>query len=254
MPQYVVIGGLLLRILFFDLETTPLTAHTWGLWQQNISLSQLIQSTEVICFGAKWHGEKRTHFASVHHHGRKKMLEDLHALMDEADVIVGWNSKAFDHKHINREFLENGLAPPSPTRDLDLMLACRAKFKFPSYKLDYVAQRLGVGGKVHHTGFQLWLDCMAGKDSAWKLMKKYQIQDVELLVDLYEKLKPWIDAHPNRGVYEDVTTCYVCGNDDLRPRGFSFTNAGKYQRFVCGKCSKWQRGKTIQGSTATTKA
>ena len=46
-----------MRILFFDLETSPMTAHTWGLWQQNVSLSQIVESTEVICFGAQWYGE-----------------------------------------------------------------------------------------------------------------------------------------------------------------------------------------------------
>ncbi len=32
---------------------------------------------------------------------------------------------------------------------------------------------------------------MEGDDKAWAEMKKYQIQDVNLLVDLYEKLLPW---------------------------------------------------------------
>jgi uncharacterized protein YprB with RNaseH-like and TPR domain len=105
-----------MRILFFDLETSPLTAHTWGLWQQNVGLSQLLSSTEVLCFGAQWYGEKKTHFHSVHQDGKEGMLQALHALMDEADVLVGWNSKGFDHKHVNREFLEAGILPPSAAR------------------------------------------------------------------------------------------------------------------------------------------
>jgi DNA polymerase III epsilon subunit-like protein len=111
--------------------------------------------------------------------------------MDEADVLVGWNSAAFDHKHINREFLENGIQPPSPVKDLDLMSVVKANFQFPSNKLDYVAQKLGVGAKVKHSGFKLWLDCMAGNEKAWVEMKKYQIQDVNLLIDLYDLLLPW---------------------------------------------------------------
>jgi uncharacterized protein YprB with RNaseH-like and TPR domain len=119
------------------------------------------------------------------------MLEELHKLMDEADLLVGWNSAAFDHKHINREFIENGMAPPSPTKDLDLMTVTKANFLFPSNKLDYVAQKLGVGAKVKHSGFKLWLRCMEGDNKAWAEMKKYQLQDVNLLVDLYELLLPW---------------------------------------------------------------
>lgn len=180
-----------MKTLFLDIETTPLQVYTWGLWDQNISIDQIIKSTEMLCFGARWLGDKKVIFKSAHHDGKKGMLEELHKLMDEADVLVGWNSAAFDHKHINREFLENKIAPPSPTKDLDLMSVTKANFLFPSNKLDYVAQKLEVGAKVKHSGFKLWLDCMAGDDKAWKEMKKYQIQDVNLLVDLYDILLPW---------------------------------------------------------------
>jgi hypothetical protein len=32
---------------------------------------------------------------------------------------------------------------------------------------------------------------MAGNKKAWEEMKKYQIQDVNLLIDLYDLLLPW---------------------------------------------------------------
>lgn len=180
-----------MKTLLLDIETTPMQVYTWGLWDQNISIDQIIKSTEMLCFGARWLGEKGTTFMSVHHNGKKAMLEKLHQMMDDADLLVGWNSAAFDHKHINREFLENGMTPPAPTKDLDLMTITKANFKFPSNKLDYVAQQLGVGSKVKHSGFKLWLRCMAGEDKAWREMKKYQIQDVTLLVELYDILLPW---------------------------------------------------------------
>jgi len=179
------------KILLLDIETTPMQVYTWGLWDQNIGINQIIKSTEIMCFGAKWLGQKSVTFKSVHHDGKKAMLEELHKLMDEADVLVGWNSAAFDHKHINREFLENEMFPPSPTKDLDLMTITKANFQFPSNKLDYVAQKLGVGAKVKHSGFELWINCMNGDDKAWREMKKYQIQDVQLLDSLYDILLPW---------------------------------------------------------------
>jgi uncharacterized protein YprB with RNaseH-like and TPR domain len=239
------------KILFFDLETSPITAHTWGLWQQNVSINQIIESTEVICFGARWYGQKKVIFKSVHHHGKLEMLKTLHALMDEADVLVGWNSKAFDHKHVNREFVEAGFWPPSPTKDLDLMTVVKSKFKFPSNKLDYVAQTLGVGAKVQHTGFDLWVKCMAGDRKAWSLMRQYQIQDVDLLVDLYEILKPWMGAqHPNTAAYiGKPDACIVCGGNQLVIRGKAITNTGSYKRYQCKDCGKWQRGKTVEDTT-----
>lgn len=183
-----------MKILMLDIETTPLQVYTWGLWDQNIGINQIIKHTEIMCFGAKWLGQKKVTFKSVHHHGKQAMLEELHAMMDKADILVGWNSAAFDHKHIKREFLEAGMEPPSATKDLDLMSVVKSNFLFPSNKLDYVAQKLGVGAKVKHSGFELWIDCMDGKDKAWKEMKSYQIQDVELLDKLYEVLLPWLSG------------------------------------------------------------
>lgn len=180
-----------MKTLYLDIETTPIKAYVWGLWDQNVSIDQIIEPTTMLCFGARWGGTKKVIFKSVHHDGYKVMLEELHALMEEADVLVGWNSAAFDHKHINREFLENGFTPPSPVKDLDLMSIVKANFQFPSNKLDYVAQKLGVGAKVKHSGFKLWINCMAGDPKAWAEMKKYQIQDVNLLIDLYDILLPW---------------------------------------------------------------
>jgi hypothetical protein len=93
------------------------------------------------------------------------------------------------------------------------MKVVRSQFKFPSNKLDYVAQKLGVGAKVQHSGFQLWLDCMAGIPKAWKMMKEYQIQDVNLLLDLYDILLPWIKNHPHVGVSQDKPKgCRNCGS------------------------------------------
>lgn len=42
-----------MRILTLDLETSPNIAHVWGLWQQNVSLNQLMESTQVISWAGK---------------------------------------------------------------------------------------------------------------------------------------------------------------------------------------------------------
>jgi uncharacterized protein YprB with RNaseH-like and TPR domain len=230
-----------MKILFLDIETTPNLAYVWGLWDQNISIGQIVNSTEMLCFGARWYGQKKVIFKSLHHDGKEEMLKEVHRLLDEADVLVGWNSKAFDSKHLKRELLQAGMLPPSPYKEMDLMLAVKSQFKFPSNKLDYVSQTLGVGEKVKHSGFDLWIKCMAGDNKAWVEMKKYQIQDVDLLVDLYEKLKPWIPNHPNVSLSGNVDGCVTCGSTHLQSRGYATTLTGKYQRLQCQSCGKWQR-------------
>jgi hypothetical protein len=241
-----------MKILFLDIETSPNLAYVWGLWDQNIAINQLVETTEMLCFGARWYGEKKVTFRSLHHDGKEEMLKEVHRLLDEADVLVGWNSKAFDSKHLKREFIENDMLPPSPYKEMDLMLTVKAQFKFPSNKLDYVSQKLGVGAKVKHSGFDLWLQCMAGNDKAWKEMKKYQIQDVDLLVSLYEKLKPWITNHPHAALHDGLENgCVVCASPSLQRRGVARTTSGTYQRFQCQSCGKWQRGPISINKTLT---
>lgn len=243
-----------MKVLFLDIETTPMQVYTWGLWDQNIGINQIIKSTEMMCFGARWLGQKKVHFKSVHHHGKQEMLDHLYDLMDQADVLVGWNSAAFDHKHIMREFLEAGMTPPSPTKDLDLMSVVKSNFKFPSNKLDYVSQQLGVGSKVKHSGFDLWLKCMEGDNKAWVEMKKYQIQDVDLLVDLYDILLPWADG-PNIAAYDMLEqACVACGSHNLTENGVSVGTTGAYARFLCEDCGKWSRSTKNIATTDMTNA
>lgn len=240
-----------MKILFLDIETTPINAHTWGLWEQNISLNQIVSSTEMMCFGARWYGSKQVIFRSSFHHGKEEMLKEAHALLDEADVLVGWNSAAFDSKHLKREFLQAGMLPPSPYKELDLMKVVKSQFKFPSNKLEYVASTLGVGSKVKHSGFDLWLGCMAGDRKSWSIMKKYQIQDVDLLVLLYERLKPWISTHPHTPLHseDEAPKCVVCSSSNIQRRGYSYTSTSGYQRYQCQDCGKWMRGtKKVVGS------
>ena len=46
------------KILLLDIETAPNKVYTWGLWNQNIGLSQIIQEGYLLCWGAKWLGKR----------------------------------------------------------------------------------------------------------------------------------------------------------------------------------------------------
>lgn len=231
------------KILTLDIETAPNLAYVWGMFKQNVGLSQLVETGEVISFAAKWHGKKKVLFYSVYHDGKEAMIQAAHDLISEADIVVHYNGKSFDMPWLNREFLLAGLEPPAPYRQVDLLLVVRKQFNFTSNKLDHVAQKLDLGAKTSHTGFQLWLDCMAGKASAWKLMKQYNKHDVALTEKLYDKLLPWINPHPNMGLYNgEVHCCPKCGSKDLQKRGYAYTNASVFQRYACNGCGGWSRG------------
>lgn len=231
-----------MRILIIDIETSPNIADVWGLFNQNISLSQLRESTRMICFAAKWYGKPKVYFYSEFHNGRDEMIQAAHELLDEADVLMYYNGDKFDLPHLNREFLLAGLPPPSPCNSIDLLKTARKKFRFPSNKLAYVSTALGLEGKVSHEGHQLWVKCLAGDAKAWARMRKYNKRDVTLLEELYDRLLPWIPGHPHAGLSGDrPESCPKCGSDKLKRQGHTYTQLGKYQRYRCDNCGTWSR-------------
>ena len=240
-----------MRILLLDIETTPNLAFVWGLWDQNVALNQLVVSTEMLCYAAKWYGESGVYYGSTQNTSTKKMLSGIHKLLDEADAVIHYNGTRFDIPHLNREFIENGYAPPSPYKEIDLLTTAKRKFKFPSNKLEYVSKALGVGSKFKHNGFELWVGCMKGDKDSWKTMEQYNIQDVILLEQVYEKMKPWVKSHANYSLFNATTNavCPKCGGIHLQKRGMYYTLASQYQRYQCKSCGAWSKDNVILNRT-----
>ena len=233
-----------MKILLLDIETSPNTAHVWGLWQQNVSINQLMESSYVLCYAAKWLNSDEMLFDSVQQSKPKAMLKGIHGLLNEADAVVHYNGTKFDIPTLNKEFLLHRYSPPSPYKQIDLLRVVRSQFRFPSNKLDYVAQRLGLGQKHAHEGHELWVKCMNGDKDAWKRMADYNIQDVILLEDLYNTLLPWIKNPPNRNLFNDIQGCPSCGHENLQKRGTAVSSTGTYQRYQCKSCGSWAQGTT----------
>ena len=146
------------RIAVLDIERQ--SAIVDGIWElkQNgfISPNNLIEPARTICLAWKWLGEDKVNFAAEWQTGgHRRMVEKAHAVLDEADYVVGWNSKGFDCKHLRTEFIKAGLFPTSPHRDLDLMVVAKRHFGFMSNRLSYVAQELGAGQKLETGGSDL---------------------------------------------------------------------------------------------------
>jgi len=211
-------------------------------------MNQIVEPGYTLCWAAKWQGKKQVLFDSVYESKPVDMTKRVHGLLDEADVVCHYNGSKFDIPTLNNEFLLNNLSPPSQYKELDLLKTARQRFRFPSNKLDYIAQQLGLGAKTKHMGMDMWRDCMDGCPKAWAVMKKYNKQDVKLLEDLYNILLPWIKTHPNWGLYldNDRPTCRNCGGT-VKKNGLERTTTRTYQRFKCTNCGAPLRGrKTVE--------
>lgn len=235
-----------MKILLLDIETAPNKAYVWGLWDQNIYLDQIEEPGYVLCWAAKWLGDKKIMFNSLHDSSSEDMINEVHTLVDEADVVIHYYGTRFDMPTLNQEFLFWGLNPPSPYKQIDLLKTVKAKFRLPSNKLDYVAQYFKLGAKLPHKGMRLWRGCMAMDPKAWKIMERYNKQDVVLLEKLYDILLPWISNHPNTGLYvdTDIPVCNHCGSTHLQKRGTYHTATMSYQRYQCQGCGSWLKERT----------
>jgi DNA polymerase elongation subunit (family B) len=235
------------RILMLDIETAPHLVAAWGLFDQQIPIDRLLEPGYTLCWAAKWYGEKEIMFSSILD-GRRKMVRSVHKLLSECDAVCHYNGTKFDIPTLNKEFLLLDLKPPPPYKQIDLLQTARSRFRLASNKLDYVAGQLGLGSKVEHKGFDLWLECMAKKPEAWRVMRRYNKHDVTLLERVYDRLLPWIGGHPNISAYMGGVCCPNCGSERAQARGYQVANVKRYQRFQCLSCGKWFRKQRAEKS------
>ncbi len=203
----------------------------------------VIEPSRVLCWAAKWLGKKQITFRTEH---SPDFITKIYDMINKADGIVHYNGKAFDMKHLNREFLLNdpSLPPPSSYINIDLLQTFRTNFAMASNKLEYTSVALGYEGKIQHRGIQLWYDCMDNKASAWREMKEYNVRDVTVLEEMYHDLLPWLQFHPNAGHWAvDGDCCKRCGGRNIKRDGWERTTTVPYQRFRCTDCGTPLKGR-----------
>jgi len=224
------------KILYLDIETRKMTVKTFTLYPKFIPATEIEDPGGMLCWAAKFEGGT----VEYRRQGDPDFLTKLHDMVDEADIIVHYYGSSFDMKHINREFLAAGLDPPSHYQQIDLKKVIKRHFNFPSYKLDYVCQALGIGCKVKHMGSEMWDLCDQGDKKAWRMMEKYNKQDTKLLPALYKRVRPWISNHPNTALYvedPDKPICPTCQSTKVVRKGTQVNKGtGSYERFKCGGC------------------
>jgi RNase_H superfamily len=247
------------KILIADIETAPVMAAVWGLWNNNVGLSMIDKDWFILAFSAKWLGASKVlHFNQAKHQAAGGAVEDdtellgkLWTLLDQADIVVAHNGRKFDIKKINARFIQAGFLPPSPYKIVDTLEIAKRHFAFTSNKLEYIADKINTTyKKLKHTkfpGFELWKQVLLGNRLAWKEMRVYNDYDVLSLEEAYLQLRVWDSQHPNVGVYSpsDDPVCPICGGNHLDKRGFQYTGVGKYQRYVCTDCGAWSKGGSL---------
>lgn len=241
------------EIWTIDIETRPSEVYAWGLRDQNIGINQIIRPGGLLMFAAQKHGNKTVE-ARTEWDGYEDMVGRAWEIYDAADYIVTYNGARFDNKHLRAAWAELGMAPPSPWRDVDLFKTV-GKFNWPSRKLAFVCQKLGVDHKTDPGGFETWDHILRGTEAqqirARRRMVKYCKNDVFITTQLFHRLLPWIDglnvpliSGGNDGdTSGDEATCTRCGGTSIQQRGWAYTTTYRYKRYRCMGCGGWMRDK-----------
>ena len=241
------------KVLFLDIETSPILAHVWKLFDNDVALNQVERDWEILSWAAKWQGDDNSKILVADQYeldclgNDRPLVKLLHRLLKKADIIITHNGIRFDQKKINARFAFYGLAPLKHYRHIDTFQIAKKHFGFTSNKLEYLAKHLKT--KVvkltqrEFSGFELWSECIKGNKRAWREMALYNALDVQVLEAVYEKLAPW-DAKLNFEVYDDKSSLKcACGSKRVHRDGHMYSNNGKFQRFRCYDCGRQSRSK-----------
>lgn len=240
------------KILVVDIETAPMLASVWGLYDNVIGVSQIDKHSHLMSAAAKWVGSSKVMYKDQR---SKKNVEDdkdlvvwLRSLLDEADIVVGQNSKRFDIRTINSRIEFHKLKTYSDFRHQDTKIIAKKALNLPSYSLAYMSEffKLKYQKLTHKKfeGFTLWKECLKGNLKAWREMEVYNKHDVLATEELWKRLIKW-DTSINFNVfYDDNENRCSCGSFVLVKWGYRFKNGGKYQRYSCTECGKPHIGKT----------
>lgn len=249
------------RILIADIERiSAIVQDVWELGQRRyIQPASIIEPSRTICLAWKWLDEPTINFAAEWEPGgHKGMIKKAHALINECTHLIGYNSAAFDLKHLRSHFFQYGMEPPSDHVDVDLMRVVKKNFAFMSNRMSYIAEVLGVEGKAE-TSYGLWKQLRSTDPEvvgrAREEMQTYNCRDIELTEELFYLLRPWVQ-NLNLPLYEEQKEedageprCPNCLSWNLRREGIRRTKTRAYQRYQCNSCGKWsQSTKSLYGT------
>lgn len=234
------------KILLWDIESSPIIGYTWGMWDQNVI--EVIQDWKLLTVSYTWYGSGEYQAVQLcdlkgYKPGKlddKGLSQCARDLLNEADYSIAHNGDAFDVKKVNAKFAEHNIFPPSPHTQIDTLKVARSNMKMTSNKLDYLGERLGLGRKMKHSGFETWKGCMAGDQESWEEMRKYAIQDVVLLESVFEKLRPWVKGL-QYGLFTNEQVCATCGSSGLTQDGQFKTLLTSLPAYRCSSCGSFSR-------------
>lgn len=244
------------RYLFIDLETRPDVAVTFKRFKANLSQDHVLENGgSLLSIAWRWmHDDKAQGLVlspiEAVENNDVFLVETLFDLIEKADVVIGHNLDAFDIPILKSRLVVHNLPALKKVKTIDTLKIAR-QMRFNSNRLGDLGVILGEGEKQKHNGINTWIGCMAGKQSSLNEMLAYNIQDVELLYNVYQRLK----SHDSKPVNSSLFTkreehqCPVCGSEELDYTGnLVYTQFSAFDEIVCNACGSRSRDRKAVNS------
>lgn len=247
------------RILILDVETAAAEVLTFGRFKQNIGQDNILKEGGwLLCACWRWIGEEEVYYTfltpeEVQKADDSRIIAHLFEEMQQADAIIAHNAVGFDHKVIQARALANNFGALPSVKVIDTLVMAKKALRLPSNRLDSIGEYFGLGRKVDTGGIDLWKRVQRGDEDAMLEMLVYCKQDVNLLHDVYLKLRAIGNkANFNAGLYfdDEHKHCPTCGSTCLSTTGREVsTTLSSFKEIICLSCGSRHRERT----TKTTK-
>ena len=249
-------------MLYYDIETAPELNYEWGSGKWDTRPLKVVKPRYLLSVVYMWEGSDETHWVSLdqnpkfkpdHWYSKQRdniddwVTGELWNLFNIADITIAHNGKRFDTKRTNARYIIRNVQPYNEPAQIDTLLEYRKYAAFTSNRLAELARELGLEGKYHHPGLDMWWGCMEGDPEMWGEMETYNRQDVVTLREVFMKIQPWTVPVMNVAAFDSldgrplVCPSPGCQNPKkgLISRGPRTRASGlKYDRWQCKGCGR----------------
>lgn len=228
------------RILLWDIETDGL------------------QADRIMCIGYKWAGENKVYLKAYDNYANrnpwwsdKALVEDFSSIYNSCDYHVTWYGKRFDKTTVETKLIKWGLPPLAPKFHIDLWETARYQFKHYSNRLQAWQDLLGTAADKTIVKASVWIDARyAGPapDKKAKAALKYIYNhckaDIEVLEEVFLKMRPWINKLPQTGIFTgEPGACTACGSLNVKQTRTYTAGVMVYDMFQCQDCGRHMRAR-----------
>lgn len=225
-----------MRILSWDIEASGLNAD-FGI---------------VLCVGFLEVGKKTPEVLNILDYraadgdlirAEKQLLKDVTTRLLDCDVWLTHFGTWYDINFVNSRLIYHRLPiiPPNFSH-IDTWKISKNRLKLRNNRLVTISEFLGTEEEKDKIKPEQWLRALGGHKPSMAYILQHCRKDVVVLAEVYDRLRPLVLEHPNRGLLDGRGGCSVCGAQRLQARGYHVTRTRKYRRFQCQSCGAWSKG------------